>query len=253
MSLIQASGFEWSFISFYLHSSYPISKKGGRDMILFSGDTRYYDISLLSEPLDEATSQALQKCVNNGAHVRVPQGCRMPGAKGCTRNSLLHFGSFFTKSEINTISNSMGDFTSLDRLSEFFSTNPALNKNGLSARGPSEWYEGHYSGLTDFVISKDSRRVGLIIANIEDIHGNKTHNISIDCKNRVVFDPDKFYCNKTWPLTRETFEKLKIKRIHAAKQIYRRPGSKTLKVQKTSKRSVKSKIKGAALPLYLRR
>jgi len=119
---------------------------------LFSGDTTYYDVSLLGESLDEPTLEALGKCVDNGAHVRVPQGCRMPGERGCTRQSLLHFRSYFTKSEIKTITNSMGDFTSLDRLSDFFTRNSLLSKNGLKALGPSKWFEGKDTEITEFIL-----------------------------------------------------------------------------------------------------
>ena len=44
---------------------------------MFSGDTTYYDVSLLGESLDEPTLETLGKCVDNGEHVRVPQGCSM--------------------------------------------------------------------------------------------------------------------------------------------------------------------------------
>jgi len=114
-----------------------------------------------------------------------------------------------------------------------------LSKNGLKALGPSKWFEGKDTEITEFILSNGSRRVGLIIATIEDDCGEKTHNIAIDCKNRLLFDPDNRYENKAWSLTRETFEKLKIKKIHSAKQIYRRPTSKL------------SKLK-VPLPLYLR-
>ena len=83
-------------------------------MILFSGDTTYHEISLLGESLDEATLTALQKSKNNSVTVQVPQGCRTPGERGCTREALLHFRSFFKKNEIDTITNSIGDYTSLN-------------------------------------------------------------------------------------------------------------------------------------------
>ena len=206
-------------------------------MILFSDDSTYHDISLLGESLDEATSTALQKCKNNGVTVEVPQGCRMPGERGCTRKALLHFRSFFTNTEIVTISNSMGDYTNLNSLSKFFAKNSLLKKHGLMVKGPSKWFTGEDTKITDFLLSDESRPVGLVIATIEDVNGYRTHNIAIDCKHRLLFDPDKFYDNKTWPLTRETLEELHIKKIHSARQIYRQP----------------PKTKGAQLPLYRRK
>ena len=97
-----------------------------------------------------------------------------------------------------------------------------------------------------------SCRVGLVVATIEDDNGYRSHNIAIDCKNRLLFDPDKFYENKTWPLNRETFEKLEIKKIHSARQIYRKQGAKTLKSPKGSKKVAQPKVKAALLPLYRR-
>mmetsp|Transcript_6462 Transcript_6462/g.8504 ORF Transcript_6462/g.8504 Transcript_6462/m.8504 type:complete len:177 (-) Transcript_6462:48-578(-) len=176
----------------------------------------------------------------------------MPGDSGCTREALLHFRSFFTKDEIDTITNSMKDYTSLDSLSAFFFGNNLLKKNGLMVLGPSKWFNGNDTEITDFLLSNGSRRVGLVIATIEDDNGYRTHNIAIDCKNRLLFDPDKFYENKTWPLNRETFEKLEIKKIHSARQIYRRQGAKTLKSPKRAKKVAQPKVKGALPPLYRR-
>ena len=107
----------------------------------------------------------------------------------------------------------------LKSLSKFFAKNSLLNKNGLMALGPSNWFNGNDMEITDFLLSDRSRPVGLVVATFEDVNGYRTHNIVTDCKNRLLFDPDKFYDNKIWPLTRETLEKLQIKKIHSAKQI----------------------------------
>ncbi len=221
-------------------------------MILFSGDNRYHDSSLLGESLDKATLEALEKCKNDGASVQVAQGCRMPGDSGCTREALLHFRSYFTKPELDTISKSMNDYTSLDSLSAFFAGNLLLKKNGLMVKGPSQWFTGNDTEITDFLLSNGSRRVGLVIATIEDDNGYRTHNIAIDCKNRHLFDPDKFFEHKTWPLNRETFKKLEIKKIHSARQIYRKQGAKTLKSPKGAKKVAQPKVKGSLPPAYRR-
>ena len=146
----------------------------------------------------------------------------------------------------------MKDYTSLDSLSAFFAGNHLLKKNGLMALGPSKWFNGDDPEITDFLLSDGSRRVGLVVATIEDDNGYRTHNIAIDCKNRLLFDPDKFYENKTWSLNKEIFEKLEIKKIHSARQIFRRQGAKTLKSPKGSKKVAQPKVKAALLPLYRR-
>jgi len=67
----------------------------------------------------------------------------------------------------------MGDFTSLDRLSDFFTRNSLLSKNGLKALGPSKWFEGKDTEITEFILSNGSRRVGLIIATLKMIAEKK--------------------------------------------------------------------------------
>ena len=228
------------------------SIKDGKQMVLFSYDATYHEINLLEESLDKPTLDALKKCKNNGASVEVPQGCRMPGDSGCTRKALLHFSSYFTRNEVKTITNSMEDYVSLDSLSAFFAGNVLLKKNGLMVKGPSKWFKGNDTEVTDFLLSNGSRRVRLVIATIEDNNGYRTHNIAIDCKNRLLFDPDKFFENKTWPLNRETFKKLEIKKIHSARQIYREQGAKTLKSPKGAKKVAQPKIKGSLPPVYRR-
>ncbi len=118
--------------------------------------------------------------------------------------------------------------------------------------GLSRWFQGNDTEVTYILLSNGPRPFGLVIATIEDVHGDRTHNIAIDCKNRLLFDPNKLYDNKTWPPARETFRKLLIKKNHSAQQIYRRPGPKTLIFHNVSKKLVQPKIKGALLPLYRR-
>ena len=60
----------------------------------------------------------------------------------------------------------MGDYTSPKSLSKFFAKKSLLNKNGLMALGPSNWFNGNDMEITDFLLSDRSRPVGLVVATI---------------------------------------------------------------------------------------